>query len=304
MSLNLNQPGYQPIATRLPQALTASQNFNPSQLVGLVSASGDVSPLNTSTVTGLAYAVGVLDPSVGSAIFESISGEEVPVLAGSFTLANGTSGNAFAAADVGSVAYSADGVTANKTSSSNPTNATTGLPSGTATGILIGIVTEFISSTQVVVTVIPELNAMLSNSGSFTGTLAIAHGGTAATTAAGARTALGTATAGSNTAGTAPAFTGAAPTAALTAKISGATIGWSTNVGTISAGGAVVAAHALAGGFITDGTLTALILDNSALTATTGTITTSAPAPTGTTVTAYGVPTPVGAVASHVHAQV
>ena len=52
-ALNLNSPGYMPLATRLSQPLTASKNFNVAQLVGQVSASGAIEPLNTSTVGGI-----------------------------------------------------------------------------------------------------------------------------------------------------------------------------------------------------------------------------------------------------------
>ncbi len=83
----------------------------------------------------------------------------------------------------------------------------------------------------------------------------------------------------SSVTGGTPAGTNSAPTltmggAAITATLSGFTGTTSGTTTTITAGGATVAAHALAGGIATDGTTQTTILDNSALTATTGTITT------------------------------
>ncbi len=62
--------------------------------------------------------------------------------------------------------------------------------------------------------------------------------------------------------------------AAITATLNGFTGTTSSTTTTITAGGATVAAHALAGAVITDGTTETTVLDNSALTATTGTIST------------------------------
>ncbi len=112
--------------------------------------------------------------------------------------------------------------------------------------------------------------------------------------------------------GSAPAFTGAAPSAAMSNAITGFTGTTTGKVTTLTAGGATVAAHALAGATVTDGTVETTIVDNSALTATSGTITT-ATALSGT-ITATGsifvMPVPAGTnatvtgtVASHTHVQ-
>ena len=65
--------------------------------------------------------------------------------------------------------------------------------------------------------------------------------------------------------------------AAISPTLNGFTGTTSGNVTTISSGGASVNAHALAGAVVTDGTIETTILDNSALTASTGTITTVLP---------------------------
>lgn len=134
--------------------------------------------------------------------------------------------------------------------------------------------------------------------------LAVAGGGTGSATAAGAVTNLGAATAGNNTSSVAPAFTG---TYAAITPVTGATVSWATNVATQSAGGVTAAANVLAGGFIDDGTNTAVIISNTTCTATTGTITikplTKLPAPTGTTVTIVPPAATTGTVASHAHAE-
>ena len=329
-SLNIQAPGYNPVATRLSQPLTATQNFNVCQLVGVVSSTGGISPLNTATVGGIAFAVGMLDQSSlgavpASGIFASVANQVAAVVSGSFQMVNGTSGNAFSEESIGADAYTADGVTANATSSSNPTNAVTGLPSGTATGVVCGIVTAFSSTLGVTVTCLPELNSMLTSSGDFTGALAVAHGGTGSATAAGARTNLTAAESGVATGSATPSLTGSTtpsftqptitPTyAASPTATTGATVSWggaSSAVATQSAGGIVAAAHALAGGFVDDGTSTALILDNTACTATSGTITVSAglkllPVPTGLTITIQPPPGRAatasgGACGAHTH---
>lgn len=105
---------------------------------------------------------------------------------------------------------------------------------------------------------------------------------------------------------TAPAFTGTGSGGAIT-PVTGATVGWSGNTATQSAGGATAAADALAGGFIDDGTNTAVIISNTTCTPTSGTITvkplSKLPAPTGTTVTIVPPPIAAGTVASHTHTQ-
>ncbi len=102
---------------------------------------------------------------------------------------------------------------------------------------------------------------------------------------------------------TQPAFTGADPTAAMGNTITGFTGSTTGKVTTITAGGATVAAHALAGATVTDGTVETTIADNSALTATTGTITTVTALSATITATGsiYTLPAPVGSVASHTH---
>ena len=120
----------------------------------------------------------------------------------------------------------------------------------------------------------------------------------AAVTIAQAGVASGSTTPGAG-GGTAPAFV----PGAITKVLAGATIGWAGNVGTISAGGAVIAANALRGGIVNDGTLWGIIESNSALTATTGTITMIplpvGSVPTGVTIDAYAQAS--DAVASHTH---
>ena len=239
-------PGYNPLFSRAPHVLADDKAFNILAVVGLDTA-GKITPFLSGTVSGIQYAYGLLDPAVVLADFTSGTSQSASTVSGIISLVNGTSSNAFVQANVGAYAYTADGLTANATASTNP------LPvSGTAGGKLLGTFLGFDPSLSgnVLVSVVPELNSGSSNS---TGDMTLAgvqtvtgaktfaastlkqanSGGTFSTTFASAATAARTftlpnadataaqaAVASASTTpgaggGTAPAFTGTAPASAV-----------------------------------------------------------------------------------------
>lgn len=337
VTLALPTPGYEALAQRHSRPLAVSQVFNTQLVVGL-DASGNVTPFLTGTVAGIQYALGILDPLVTTnqniLSFTSVANQTMAVLSGVITMQNGMSGNAIVQANVGALVYTADGLTANATNATNPK-----IGGGTTTGKPVGIFIGFDGASNPKISIIPEdLAISVGASGGLGTALTVAgvqtntgaktfnnatlllenSGGTFHSTLETAATANRVATlpdatctlaqAAVASGATAPVFT---PTAAAITETTGAAGTWSTNVLTQTSGGISAAAHALAGGWVSDGTKAGPILDNTTCTATTGTITV-APAglpsplgvPTGTTGLII-IPPPAGAgtVASHTHTQ-
>jgi hypothetical protein len=159
--LNLNNPGYSPVATRLAQPLAPATVFDPAQLVAVDSADGLIYPINATTLGGTLSGpvVGKLGPDAGSSVFTSGADQYATILSGSFTLANGTSDNAFAQVNLYAPVFTADGLTANLTSTNNPTN-----PSGTSHGLLVGLATAISEDgSTVTVSAIPDITVVASS---------------------------------------------------------------------------------------------------------------------------------------------
>ena len=145
----LLKAGQEAFNNRISMQLAASQTFVTNVLVALSNSSygggaGYVLPFTSSGTTDLAFAVGRFDAGAnangstgyGPVVTPATDGtDQGDVTQGVFKMANGTGGNALTAANIGLVCYTADGATANATSSTNL------LPGGsTGTGILAGVV--------------------------------------------------------------------------------------------------------------------------------------------------------------------
>lgn len=164
----------------LAGTVAAPQTFTTNVLCGVSSSSytggaGLLIPFSTTAITDsyIAYAAGRFDagslgaqgstygsvsPTYGQVVANTTDGAEAGAISnGVFLMANGTSGNAFAQANLGAVAYTADGQTANLTSSTNPLPVT-----GTGTGVPCGFFQGFDQKTG-----FPLISVVLSQTANF-----------------------------------------------------------------------------------------------------------------------------------------